>query len=247
MLHSGEEVRALQRRSAVVSDETRQRFGATVTQSREDPRTATRSARQTSAPMPKTQGDSADNSGTAIKNCPYQKVRSGKTKQPKSNKHPKTTITMTYLENSKQYTGTDLENIFFRPMLTGPSAQELGVRVLYNMPQPTHPALGRAAQHPPGNSPPQAGREAPPATKKGEDRQPQPRESRTGILRRRLLLDGLRKDHGNGERQHGRPLGHRPRTGRTTLFRQALAENIRATMWIGDTTATSGYNTFDGF
>ena len=37
VLHSGEEVRALQRRSAVVSDETRQRFGATVTQSREDP------------------------------------------------------------------------------------------------------------------------------------------------------------------------------------------------------------------
>ena len=37
VLHSGEEVRALQRRSAVVSDETRQRFGATVTQPREDP------------------------------------------------------------------------------------------------------------------------------------------------------------------------------------------------------------------
>ena len=36
VLHSGEEVRALQRRSAVVSDETRQRFGATVTQPRED-------------------------------------------------------------------------------------------------------------------------------------------------------------------------------------------------------------------
>ena len=45
---------------------------------------------------------------------------------------------MTYLENSKQYTGSDLENIFFRPMLTGESAQDLGVRVLYNMPQPTH-------------------------------------------------------------------------------------------------------------
>ena len=37
VLHSGEEVRALQRCSAVVSDETRQRFGATVTQPREDP------------------------------------------------------------------------------------------------------------------------------------------------------------------------------------------------------------------
>ena len=45
---------------------------------------------------------------------------------------------MTYLENSKQYTGSDLENIFFRPILTGDSAQELGVRVLYNMPQSTH-------------------------------------------------------------------------------------------------------------
>ena len=45
---------------------------------------------------------------------------------------------MTYLENSKQYTGSDLENIFFRPILTGDSAQELGVRVLYNMPQATH-------------------------------------------------------------------------------------------------------------
>ena len=33
----------------------------------------------------------------------------------------------------------------------------------------------------------------------------------------------------------------------TELFRKALAENIRATMWAGDTSAESGYNTFDGF
>ena len=32
----------------------------------------------------------------------------------------------------------------------------------------------------------------------------------------------------------------------TALFKQALAENIRVTMWIGDTSAASGYNTFDG-
>ena len=48
---------------------------------------------------------------------------------------------MTYLENSKQYTGTDLENIFFRPMLTGDSAQEICVRVLNNLTQPTHVQL----------------------------------------------------------------------------------------------------------
>ena len=33
----------------------------------------------------------------------------------------------------------------------------------------------------------------------------------------------------------------------TALFKQAVAESIRATMWVGDTSAASGYNTFDGF
>ena len=37
VLHFGEEVRALQRRSSVAADEARQRVGATVTQPREDP------------------------------------------------------------------------------------------------------------------------------------------------------------------------------------------------------------------
>lgn len=46
------------------------------------------------------------------------------------------------------------------------------------------------------------------ATKKYEkDGQPQPGESQAGILGRRLLLDGLRKDHRAGQRQYGRPLG----------------------------------------
>lgn len=44
---------------------------------------------------------------------------------------------MSLLENAKQYTGSDLEQIFFRPMLTGESALDLGVRVLYNLPTPT--------------------------------------------------------------------------------------------------------------
>ncbi len=44
---------------------------------------------------------------------------------------------MSYIENAKSYTGQTLDTIFFRPMLTGPSAQELGVRILYNLPTPT--------------------------------------------------------------------------------------------------------------
>ena len=42
---------------------------------------------------------------------------------------------MSALENAKTYTGKNLETIFFRPMLSGPSAIDLGVRVLYNMPR----------------------------------------------------------------------------------------------------------------
>ena len=60
----------------------------------------------------------------------------------------------------------ELETVFFRPMLTGESARELGVRVLYNMPTPTHVQLwdgqrnilqkytapaGRAARRPPSS------------------------------------------------------------------------------------------------
>ena len=36
---------------------------------------------------------------------------------------------MSFLESAKQYTGSDLETIFFRPILSGDSARELGVRV----------------------------------------------------------------------------------------------------------------------
>ena len=39
--------------------------------------------------------------------------------------------------NPKNYTGNELETIFFRPLLSGPSAENLGIRVLYNMPIPT--------------------------------------------------------------------------------------------------------------
>ena len=44
---------------------------------------------------------------------------------------------MSKIETIKSYTGQDLENIFFRPMLTGPSAEEMGIKVMYNMPVPT--------------------------------------------------------------------------------------------------------------
>lgn len=41
------------------------------------------------------------------------------------------------IENSKTYNLTDVENLFFRPTFCGKAAEELGMRVLYNMPIPT--------------------------------------------------------------------------------------------------------------
>jgi hypothetical protein len=41
------------------------------------------------------------------------------------------------IENSKTYNASEVENLFFRPSFCGKSAEELGVKVLYNMPSPT--------------------------------------------------------------------------------------------------------------
>ena len=42
---------------------------------------------------------------------------------------------MALIENSKIYSGKELETVFFRPLVSGPTAEALGIRILYNMPQ----------------------------------------------------------------------------------------------------------------
>ena len=47
------------------------------------------------------------------------------------------------IENSKTYNVNEVENLFFRPSFCGKSADEFGIRVLYNMPMPTKiPSFG---------------------------------------------------------------------------------------------------------
>ena len=118
---------------------------------------------------------------------------------------------MSFLENAKQYTGSDLENIFFRPILSGPSAGELGVRVLYNMPVPTTIQLW---------------------------------EGQRNVLQKYTAAgwSAARADVNMDDLT-----GSELEQAETSLFKQAIAEGIRATMWVGDTTAASGFNTFDGF
>lgn len=154
---------------------------------------------------------------------------------------------MTYLENSKQYTGTDLENIFFRPILTGQSAKDLGIRVLYNMPQATHVQLwdGQRNILQKFSTAGWSGSTAPTRTEKTINLQRVKAE--LGFSAADYFSMVYEKISSivdvNMEDLSGTILEQ----AETELFRKALAENIRATMWVGDSAAEEGYNTFDGF
>ena len=154
---------------------------------------------------------------------------------------------MTYLENAKQYTGSDLENIFFRPILTGQSAQDLGVRVLYNMPQAAHIQLWDGQRNILQKFTSAGWTGSADAKRFEKTIDLQRVKAELGFSAADYFSMVYEKVASivdvNMEDLSGTILEQ----AETELFRKALAENIRATMWAGDTSAESGYNTFDGF
>ena len=154
---------------------------------------------------------------------------------------------MSFLENAKQYTGSDLENIFFRPILSGPSAGELGVRVLYNMPVPTTIQLWEGQRN--------VLQKYTAAGWSGG--------SAANKLQKTIALSRVKAELGFSAADYFSMIyelitnradvnmddltGTELEQAETALFKQAVAESIRATMWVGNTAGASGYNTFDGF
>ena len=154
---------------------------------------------------------------------------------------------MSFLENPKQYTGQELETIFFRPMLSGPSAQELGVRILYNMPVPTTVQLwdGRRDILQKYTAAGWSGGETAHRYQKTIQLSRVKAElgfSAADYFAQVYELIAARADV-NMEDLTGTELEQ----AETTLFKQAVAEGIRATMWMGDSAGEAGLNTFDGF
>ncbi|MDE6446570.1 MAG: hypothetical protein K2L06_06895 [Alistipes sp.] len=154
---------------------------------------------------------------------------------------------MSFLENAKQYTGAELDTIFFRPFLTGPSAQELGVRILYNLPVPTTVQLWDGQQNILQKH-----------TGKGWTGGASARKYQKTIALSRVKAEMgfsasdyfslvYEKIAARADVNMDDLTGTELEQAETALFRQAVAENIRATMWVGDAGATSGYNTFTGF
>lgn len=154
---------------------------------------------------------------------------------------------MNYIEQAKQYSGTELENIFFRPILTGQSAQDIGVRILYNMPQPTHIQLWDGNKNLLQKYTAAGWTGGKGSSKTEKTIQLSRVKAEIGfsaadyfsmVYEKVAALVGNNMDDLSGTELE---------KAETELFRQTLAENIRTTMWIGDSTLDSGYNTFDGF
>lgn len=153
------------------------------------------------------------------------------------------------IENPKSYTGRELENIFFRPMLTGPDAVNLGVKLMYNMPVPTTlnfwhrsgDVLQKFIDGWTGGKPSEKFQKTINLSKvkaelgySASDYFGMIYEQITNSAK--VNLDDLS--------------GTELEKAETELFRQAIAESIRATMWLGDISRSESdakFKSFDGF
>ncbi|MBQ1253709.1 MAG: hypothetical protein IIY05_05135 [Alistipes sp.] len=151
--------------------------------------------------------------------------------------------------NPKNYTGHELETIFFRPLLTGPSAESLGIRILYNMPMPTVVQMwdrqgnvltpfDEQSSWSGGTKTTHYQKTIPMSRVKAENA-----FSASDYFSTVFELITNRPDI-NMEDLSGTEL----EAAETELFRRAIADSIRMNLWLGDKggTLATGYNSFDG-
>ncbi len=151
--------------------------------------------------------------------------------------------------NPKNYSGHELETIFFRPLLSGPSAESLGIRILYNMPMPTVVQIwdrkgnvltpfDEASGWSGGVKTTHYQKTIPMSRVKAENA-----FSASDYFSTIFELITNRADI-NMEDLSGTEL----EAAETELFRRAIAESIRMNLWLGDKggTLNTGYSSFDG-
>ena len=150
------------------------------------------------------------------------------------------------IENTKSYTGTEVETIFFRPSFCGESAKDLGIRVIYNMPMPTTVQVWSR----PDNvlqsfeSGWSGGASAKHLQKKIEMYKVKAESRFSAEDYFSMILEKLTAANGVN---YSDLTGTELEKAETELFRQAIAEGVRSTMWIGDTSGElSNLTTFNG-
>lgn len=147
--------------------------------------------------------------------------------------------------NPKNYQGNDLETIFFRPILTGASAVDLGVKIMYNMPVPTTLNFWK-------QSPDVLKKYAKGWTGGGASEKFQ---KTINLSKVKAEMGYAAADYfgmvyeqivGKSDVNLSDMSGTELEAAETEIFRKAIAESIRATMWLGDTARAASFNTFDG-
>ncbi len=151
------------------------------------------------------------------------------------------------IESAKAYEGHDLETIFFRPILSGPDANALGIRVMYNMPVPTTLQFWKRGGDILQKYSAKEWKGSAPADKQQKTINLSKVKAEIGYSAEdyfNMVYEQIANSAGvNMEDLSGTEL----EKAETSLFKEAIAESIRATMWLGDTSRASTLNTFDGF
>lgn len=152
---------------------------------------------------------------------------------------------MGIIQEPKHYTGRDLETIFFRPMITGDNAENLGIRTIYNMPTPTTIQLwspqSDVLQH---YSSGWSGGDS--AVRKQKEIMLTKIKAEVGFSAADYFNQVYELITNNSTVNMDDLTGSELEKAETEMFRAAIAESLRTLMWLGDTESET-YNLFDGF
>lgn len=151
------------------------------------------------------------------------------------------------IENAKNYTGTELDQIFIRPTFTGEDAKELGIRVMYNIPQNT--TMNFFAKQTNILKEFATGWQGGEASKKYQKTiEMKKMKAEVGYQAEDYFATIFEKITNRSDVSMQDLTGTDLAKAEEELFRDAIKEDLRCAMWVGDTAATlSAYNTFDGF
>lgn len=151
---------------------------------------------------------------------------------------------MGIIQEPKRYSGRDLETIFFRPMITGENAEQLGIRTIYNMPVPTSiqlwsPQSDVLQSYSAGWSGGSA------AVRKQKEIRLTKVKAEVGFSASDYFNQVYELITNSADVNMDDLTGSELEKAETEMFRAAIAESLRVMMWLGDTSAESN-NLFDG-
>ncbi len=151
--------------------------------------------------------------------------------------------------NPKNYSGHELDTIFFRPLLSGPSAESLGIRILYNMPMPTVVQVWDRKGNVLSPFDEASGWSGGTKTTHYQKTIPMSRVKAENAFSASDYFSTIFELITNSADVNMEDLsGTELEAAETELFRRAIAESIRMNLWLGDKggTLNTGYTSFDG-